>query len=244
MPRFYCPLALTNGLVFDLPGACAHHVLVLRLRTGDEVELFNGEGGQYVARITQLEKKRVEVEVIHHQNRERELPFSISLAQALPEAGKMDWIIEKAVELGVTHVHPLAAQRCVTKMPSDRAAKKLAHWQGIVAAASEQCGRNRLAQISEVRDFKVFLAQEKSTPTILLSPRATQSLSTWAQQHPTPLPAVHFLIGPEGGFTDAEEELAIQHGAMLLRMGERILRTETAGLAAISILSAIWGGMN
>lgn len=241
MPRFFCPLPLHIGVQFDLPTHTAHHVFVLRLRVDDQIEIFNGEGGSYLARLTSVEKKRVSVEILEFQATEAELPFSLTLAQALPEGSKMDWIIEKAVELGVQQIQPLTTQRCVVKLNADRAEKKLEHWRGIIVAASEQCGRNRLAQLETPTEVQKFAATATSSQRILLSPRATQSLALWAQQQ-TPQ-AVTFLIGPEGGFTDAEENEAVRQGALMLSMGPRILRTETAGLAAISVLSAAWGGL-
>ena len=143
MPRFFCPLPLHIGAQFDLPTSTAHHVFVLRLQVGDQIEIFNGEGGSYQACLTVIEKKRASAEVINFQAHEVELPFPLTLAQALPEASKMDWIIEKAVELGVQQIQPLAAQRCVVKLHADRLDKKLEHWRAIIVADSEQSGRNR-----------------------------------------------------------------------------------------------------
>lgn len=241
MPRFYCPLPLHLGAQFDLPTSTAHHVFVLRLKVGDQIEIFNGEGGSYLARLTEIEKKRACVEVTECHAHEVELPFPITLAQALPEGSKMDWIIEKAVELGVQQIQPLAAQRCVVKLSGDRAEKKLEHWRAIIIAASEQCGRNRLAQLAAPIEVQKYSAASDTSQRILLSPRATLSLAQWASQQPPQ--AVTFIIGPEGGFTEAEENEAVKRGALMFSMGPRVLRTETAGLAAASILSAAWGGM-
>ncbi|MBI3711355.1 MAG: 16S rRNA (uracil(1498)-N(3))-methyltransferase [Burkholderiales bacterium] len=239
MPRFFCPLPFHIGAQLDLPASTAHHVFVLRLQVGDQIEIFNGEGGSYLARLTAIEKKRASVAITDFHAREAELPFSITLAQALPEGSKMDWIIEKAVELGVQQIQPLAAQRCVVKLNADRAEKKLEHWRAIIISASEQCGRNRLAQLEAPIEVQKFSAT--SGQRILLSPRATQSLTQWAQQQAPQ--AITIMIGPEGGFTDAEENDAVKQGAFMLSMGPRVLRTETAGLAAMSVLSAAWGGM-
>ena len=241
MPRFFCPLPLHTGAQLDLPASTAHHVFVLRLQVDDQIEIFNGEGGSFLARLTTIEKKRASIEITDAQAREAELPFPITLAQALPEGSKMDWIIEKAIELGVQQIQPLAAQRCVVKLNADRAEKKLEHWRAVIIAASEQCGRNRLAQLDAPMEVQKFSATSPLGQRILLSPRATLSLALWAQQQ-APQP-VTLLIGPEGGFTDTEEADAVKQGALMLSMGPRILRTETAGLAAISILSAAWDGM-
>ena len=153
----------------------------------------------------------------------------------------MDWIIEKAVELGVSSIQPLAAQRSVVKLNAERAEKKSRHWQSIITAASEQCGRNRIAQLGELIEVQKWLQQQDMHKRILLTPRANQSLAEWARHHPAQ--AVTVMVGPEGGFSEAEEEFAIRHGALSLSMGPRILRTETAGLSAIAILSSAWGGM-
>ena len=239
MPRFFCPQPLVTGAIIDLPEAVAHHIQVVRLAVGEQVTLFNGEGGQVQARLASVAKRSVTAEVLAHDPREAELPFAITLAQALPEASKMDWIIEKAVELGVAGVQPLAAQRCVVRLSAERAEKKLAHWQGIIVSASEQCGRNRLASLSPLEEFSRWLARPTAAPRILLSPRGTQTLTEWAaarQAHDLVL-----MVGPEGGFSSSEEDAAIAAGAIALSMGPRVLRTETAALAAIATLQARWG---
>jgi len=239
MPRFYYPEALSIGAIITLPDNVAHHVRVIRLVVGDNITLFNGAGGEYTATLTGLEKKRINAEVKTFSPREAELPYAITLAQALPEASKMDWIIEKAVELGVTAIQPLNAQRCVVKLSNERAAKKHEHWHGIIVSATEQSGRNRLPILAALTDFHHWISQQDLHPRILLSPRANQSLSDWARHHPPQ--SVAFIIGPEGGLTEQEESIAIAHGALPLSMGTRVLRTETAGLAALAALNAVWG---
>jgi 16S rRNA (uracil1498-N3)-methyltransferase len=238
MPRFYCSAPLAAGLSLALPDAVAHHMHVLRLQPGAELRLFNGDGAEYVAILDSVEKRRASATVKACVARDVELPYAITLAQALPEASKMDWIIEKAVELGVAAIQPLAAQRCVVRLSGERADKKLVHWQGVIVAASEQSGRNRLAQIAPVDDFHGWIAQQDMHKRILLTPRATQSLADWARHQPPQ--AVTLMIGPEGGYTEQEEDAAIAQGAIALGMGSRILRTETAGLAAVAALSALW----
>jgi 16S rRNA (uracil1498-N3)-methyltransferase len=240
MPRFYCPQALAPGATIALPEPVAHHAWVVRLQPGFELTLFNGDGGEYLAQLATVEKKSASARILAFVERDRELPFEITLAQALPEAAKMDWIIEKAVELGVAAIQPLAAQRCVVRLAGERAEKKLAHWQGVIAAASEQSGRNRLARLAPVDEFGRWIAQQHLHRRILLSPRGTETLADWARHQPPQ--ALCLLIGPEGGFSEAEEALAIRHGALALAMGPRILRTETAGLAALAALGALWGG--
>ena len=239
MPRFYCPLPLAVGAAVALPEAIAHHVHVLRLSAGDPLTLFNGEGGEYAAVLTAVGKRQAQAELKAFSPREAELPYSLTLAQALPEGSKMDWIVEKAVELGVAAIQPLAARRCVVRLSAERAEKKLEHWQAVAAAAAEQCGRNRLPQLASPTDFDTWVAQSCLHPRILFSPRAEQSLSAWARHHPPQ--AVTLMIGPEGGFSPEEEDAAIAAGALPLGLGQRVLRTETAGLAALAALNATWG---
>lgn len=241
MPRFFCSQSLAIGLQIDLPEAVAHHVNVVRMAPGDAVTLFNGEGGEYTAVLDTVEKRRASATIKAHTRHEVELPYAITLAQALPEGAKMDWIIEKAVELGVAAVQPLAARRCVVKLSGDRAEKKLAHWQGVITSACEQSGRNRLAHLAPVDEFKDWIVQQDMHRRVILTPRATQSLADWARHQPPQ--ALTIMVGPEGGFTDEEENTAMAHGALALSMGPRILRTETAALAALAGLTAAWGGM-
>lgn len=241
MPRFYCPQALTIGACITLPEHIAHHLRVLRTAPGACITLFNGDGGEYAAVLKALEKKRADAEIKTFSPREAELPYALKLAQALPEASKMDWIIEKAVELGATAVQPLAAQRCVVRLSAERAAKKMEHWHGIVAAAAEQSGRNRLAQLADPIGFNDWVAQRDLHLRVLLTPRAEHSLSAWAHHHPPQ--SLTLAIGPEGGFTELEEETAQEQGVLMLSIGARVLRTETAGLAAMAALNGIWGEM-
>ena len=238
MPRFFCPQPLLVGDTISLPEAVAHHVHVLRLQPGDELTVFNGEGGEYLAALVSCEKRRASAVIRAFVERDAELPYAITLAQALPEASKMDWIIEKAVEMGVAAVQPLAAQRCVVRLSGERAEKRHAHWQGVIEAASEQSGRNRLARLAPVENYHQWIGQTDLHKRILLSPRGTESLAAWARHQPPQ--AVTLIIGPEGGLTAQEEDAAIAQGALALTMGERILRTETAGIAASASLAAIW----
>jgi 16S rRNA (uracil1498-N3)-methyltransferase len=239
MPRFYCPQPLIPGAIVDLPETVAHHLHVVRQQPGDEVVLFNGEGGQARARLREIGKRRASADVVAFEDVDVELPYSVTLAQGLPEgSSKMDWIVEKAVELGVAAVQPLAAARSVVKLSGERAEKRQAHWEGVIVAASEQSGRNRLARLAPLQEFGRYIAQPAEGPRILLSPRAVQSLAGWARG--TTPQAVTLLIGPEGGFNAQEEDAAIAAGALALSMGPRVLRTETAGLAALATLNAVW----
>jgi len=239
MPRFYCPQPLAAGAIVDLPEAVAHHLFVVRMQPGDALTLFDGRGGQYRASLLDSGKKRASARVEEHQAIDLELPYALTLAQGLPEGSKMDWIIEKAVELGAAGIVPLAAQRSVVRLSAERAEKRHAHWQGVIVAASEQCGRNRLAQLAPPMDFERFVAAQDAQPRILFSPRATQSLADWARAAGPQ--AVTLMVGPEGGFSEQEEQMAIRAGTLALSLGPRVLRTETAGLAAIAALNALWG---
>ena len=241
MPRFYCPFPLAAGLSVELPPAVAHHLHVLRLQPGAPLTLFNGDGAEYAAVLEHSEKRRASAAIEAQLTRDVELPYAITLVQALPEASKMDWIIEKAVELGVAVIRPVAAQRCVVRLNGERAEKKQLHWQGVIEAASEQSGRNRLARLAPVEDFHSFIARHDAHQRILLSPRGGESLAAWArQQQPQ---ALTLMIGPEGGYTHQEEDAALGNGAVALSLGPRVLRTETAGLAACSALVALWHGL-
>lgn len=238
MPRFYCNQPLAAGALVALPDAVAHHLHVLRLQPGDQLSLFNGDGAEYRAELASVEKRRASAVVAQRVECDRELAYAITLAQALPEASKMDWVIEKAVELGVAAIAPLAAQRCVVRLSGERAEKRHAHWQGVIVAASEQSGRNRLAHLAPLAGFADFVAAPADGARILLSPRATGSLADWARARAAQ--PVTLLIGPEGGYTDQEEDAAVAAGALMLSIGPRVLRTETAGLAAVAALNALW----
>jgi len=239
MPRFYLDQSLEIGMHCELPDDLSHHIGVLRLKVGDTVTLFNGRGGEFAATLSVMEKRHVTAHIKTFDAREAEPGQSLTLAQALPEGTKMDWVIEKAVELGVTAIQPLMAARSVVRLSDERAGKKLAHWRAIVAAASAQCGRNRLPSVAMPQAFSSWIAQHDLHPRILLSPRGQQSLTDWAR-HRAPQ-AITLIIGPEGGLNEAEEQAAISRGAICLSIGSRVLRTETAGVTAIAALHALWG---
>lgn len=238
MPRFYCPQSLILDSLYELPSDVAHHVRVRRLASGTSITLFNGTSGEYEATLTTISKSAASVKITQFIPRESELAYRVTLAQALPEAAKMDWIIEKAVELGVADITPLATQRCVVRLSGERADKKREHWQRVAIAASEQCGRNRLAEIAPISMLDTWLNQNPGITRLMLTPRTEISLATWAhQQQPQ---AVQLLIGPEGGLNEEEERLATTRGVLAVSLGPRILRTETAGLAALATLNAYW----
>jgi len=240
-PRFHCTGPLVSGERFLLPDAIARHAgRALRLREGDLIVLFDGTGGEVPGTLI-FECGRAWVQLGAHDPREAELPGRITLVQGLPSGDKMDWVIEKAVELGVTRITPIAAQRSVVQLSGERRVKRMAHWRRIVSAACEQCGRNRLPDVDEPLSLAGWLAQrDTSSPAFLCHPEAEDSLAQ-ALRHSDAarLGALTLLVGPEGGWADQEVEMAQRHGVRALRFGPRILRTETAGLALIAAATAI-----
>lgn len=237
--RFYCPLPLEAGRTITLPPEAAHHALrVLRLRAGDELVVFDGLGGEYPGRVTETAPK-LRLALSACREIERETTLALTLAQALPSGDKMDWVVQKAVELGVQTIQPLEAKRSVVRLAGERAEKRRNHWQQVAVSACEQSGRNRLPTIGTVLDLPHYLAQPagENETRLLLSPQAGDRLSAL----PRPQGGVTLLIGPEGGL-DAEEEAAARSvGFSAVSLGPRILRSETAGLAAMAAMLALWG---
>jgi 16S rRNA (uracil1498-N3)-methyltransferase len=239
VPRFFCSLPLNAGQAVTLPVDVAHHAeRVLRLRAGDAVVLFNGNGGEYPARIETLGRvSRVRLEA--WQPIERESPLAIRLAQAMPAADKMDWIVQKSVELGVAAIAPVVSSRSIVRLSGERAAKRIDHLRRLAIAACEQCGRNRVPPVDDLLPLPQFLATQAELPgpKLMLSPCAPVRLS----ELPSPNSALTLLVGPEGGFTDEELRAARACGFQPAALGPRVLRTETAGLAALAGLLARWG---
>ncbi len=232
MPRFFCDITLQPGEM-DLPERAARHVQVLRLQPGVEITLFDGAGGEWQAVITDM-RKRVAVEVKTHHAIEREAAKHITLALGMPANERMDWLIEKATELGVAAIQPLISERSVLRLSGERAEKKLAHWRSVAIAACEQCGRNRVPVISAVQAYEAWLHGMDKGPfqaRFILSTRQGKSLSAVSSDK------ILFLSGPEGGLSDKEEQLAIDTGFIPLSLGPRILRAETAPLAVLSLLN-------
>lgn len=238
MPRFYCPGSLSPGAVQLLPGGAARHVQVLRLQPGAEITLFNGEGGQFAARVLRMGRSEVEVEIGLHEPVEREVARALHLAIGMPANERMDWLVEKATELGVASIWPLLAERTVVRLSGERADKKQAHWQGIAIAACEQCGRNRVPMVHAPQPLSSWLAHWPThaptlgQPLLLSLKKGVQPLRVHAM-HDGP---VLFLSGPEGGLSPGEEEAALRQGFTPCTLGPRILRAETAALAALATL--------
>ena len=244
MPRFYCPAALQPGLTLDLPAGPARHVQVLRLQPGDAITLFNHgpdgvgwdqhQGGEFDATVTQMGRSNVQVQIGKHHAIERENTNAVHLAIGMPANERMDWLVEKAVELGVASIQPLMTQRTVLRLSGDRAVKKQSHWQSIAIAACEQCGGNRVPVVHPVVNFDTWLAISKSQGlrrAVLSLREGSVALTPWAA--PTGQEALVFLCGPEGGLSPAEEEAARAQGFAPVSLGKRVLRSETAALAAL-----------
>jgi len=255
MPRFYCPTPLIPGELLDLPAGAARHVQVLRLQPGDVITLFNGgpgissSGGEFDATVTQMGRSHVQVQVERHQAVEREVLRAVHLVVGMPANDRMDWLVEKATELGVASLQPLMTERSVLKLVGERADKKVAHWQSVAISACEQCGGNRVPAIHEVMSLgawaKARSAQKalgkNSGQSLLLSLRSgSRSLREAARQEDQALGnstgAITFLSGPEGGLSPVEEEAALACGFAPVTLGPRVLRSETAALAALVAL--------
>jgi len=238
-PRLFCPEPLAAGQVVALPNQAAHHAgRVLRLAIGDDVVLFDGRGGEHAGRITALGRK-VRVVLVRHDEVEREAPLRITLAQALVANEKMDWVVQKAVELGVAAIVPLATERSVVRLAGDRAARRVEHLRQVTVAACEQCGRNRVPPVAELARLPDFLAAQAASAAVRLTfdPGAGQRLSTLDLAGREVL----LLIGPEGGLSGNETAAAQAAGFLPVALGPRVLRTETAGLAGIAAILARWG---
>lgn len=240
-PRFYCPTPLTPGTSIGLPSTVARHaVRVLRLQTGDTLTLFNGDGHECTAHITTIAREQIAADVVTRTAVNRESPLSITLLQALQAGEKMDWTIQKAVELGVTRIAPLSAQRSVMRLTGERAQRRVEHWRAIAAAACEQCGRNRVPEIAEIETLTHRLTQTTTPATLRLMPSLTaaQNLMDLTPTADTP---IELLIGAEGGLAPEEMALAEQAGFIPVRLGPRVLRTETAGPAVLAAIQCLWG---
>ena len=239
--RIFCPINLAHRAQANLPGGAAHHAIrVLRLKRGDEVRLFNGEGGEYEASIHRVEKDSVTVDIGRHHDLERESKLRVCLAQGITTGDKMDYTLQKAVELGVARIQPLDTNRAVVRLNQDRAEKRLQHWQNVVVAACEQCGRNTVPRVAAILPFEEWVAgTDPSTVRLMFSPYAEQRLSDCA----APAGEVNMVIGPEGGLNQEEITFAQAKGFKSVRMGPRVLRTETAPLAALAAMQVLWGDL-
>ncbi|HUH94154.1 MAG TPA: 16S rRNA (uracil(1498)-N(3))-methyltransferase [Casimicrobiaceae bacterium] len=237
-PRFFVPSPLTAGRAIALPSAAAHHAArVLRLKLGDAVTLFDGEGGEYGAEIRSVTSRVVDVVVTERRAVERESPLEVTFVQALIAADRMDYAIQKAVELGASAIAPVATARGVARLEGERARRRVEHWRAIAIAACEQCGRNRVPEVRAPMELGAWLRQPSSAERrLVLAPAAEESLANIA-----PGRKIELLVGPEGGFAPEEALAAAAAGFRAVRLGPRILRAETAGPATLAALHALWG---
>ena len=248
MPRLYCPLPLICGSTLDLPATAARHVQVLRLQPGDAVTLFNygpgwdgpmqSPGGEFSATVTAMGRSSVQVRVDTHHATEREAARAVHLAVCMPANERMDWLVEKATELGVASIQPLMSERSVLRLSGERATKKQQHWHSVAVSACEQCGGNRVPLVHPVLSLAAWLktgaTQSASSQRLLLalhhSARPLRE-STHAAQG-----SVTLLSGPEGGLSRAEETAAMDGGFAPVSLGARVLRAETAALVGLALL--------
>lgn len=239
MPRFHCAVPLQAGLALALPPGAARHVQVLRMQPGQALTLFDGRGGEYAAVVERMGRSEVAVNVGAHDPVEREAPQAVHLALGMPANDRMDWLVEKATELGATSVQPLMTAHGVLRLAGERAEKKRAHWEAIAIAACEQCGRNRVPLIHPVRAYADWLgdaqADDNMQRVVLSLAPGTQPLAELARTAPGTA-AWRVLSGPEGGLSADEEARALAQGFRPARLGPRVLRAETAALAALTLL--------
>lgn len=242
LPRFHVGVGLAPGATIELPAEAAHHaVRVLRLADGDRVVLFDGHGGQWQARLAQAGKNvRATLEAFDAEDRQP--PLQVTLVQGLPAADKMDWIVQKCTELGVAAIQPVTAVRSVVRLSGERMLRRGQHWQQVAVAACEQCGRNRVPAVAPLLDLPHYLgtaatAEAAEMTRWMLAPGAELNLRAMAK----PAGPVTLLVGPEGGFEEAETRAALAAGFQPVSLGPRVLRTETAGPAMLAALMALWG---
>jgi 16S rRNA (uracil1498-N3)-methyltransferase len=236
MTRIFVPAPLEAGAAVTLQDDAARHVAqVLRMREGETLTLFNGEGGEYEATIESVERRAVQVRLQGWSDTDRESRLSITLAQCVSKGDRMDFSIQKAVELGVTAIVPLLSERSVVRLEADRWDRKLDHWRGIIVGACEQCGRTRLPALADVQDFDRWLATPPLGTRLVLAPGGASPRGLPPAQLAT------LIAGPEGGLSEREVQQAERAGFERIGLGPRVLRTETAGVAAIAALQTLWG---
>lgn len=238
MPRFYVDFALSPDSVVELPDNVVRHLNVLRVKNTEEIVLFNGNGKSYPALPEVLEKRRASVRILREEATDNESPLNITLVQAVSAAERMDFTLQKSVELGVAEIRPVISERCVVRLSGERAEKRVARWQEIVVSACEQSGRNIVPKVLPLTTYVQALQQlPQETTKLLMSLNRAQKLSDVQPQSGK----VVFMVGPEGGWTEKEEQQAFDAGFQSVTLGKRVLRTETASLAAIAAMQTLWG---
>jgi 16S rRNA (uracil1498-N3)-methyltransferase len=237
LPRIHCDLRLGPGAQFALAPEAAQHVgKALRLKAGDAIVVFDGRGGEYEAILQRIDRDRVDVKLGAWRDVEVESGLEVGLVQGLPEADKMDWIIQKSVELGARWIQPVICDRSVVRLSAERAAKREAHWRRVAIAACEQSGRNRIPEVRSTLTFNAWLALRSPIERWMLTPGAAP-----LAERTRPEGAFELVIGPEGGLSDRERDLALSLGSVPVALGPRVLRTETASVAALAALNTLWG---
>ena len=238
MPRFYVDFALSPDSVVELPDNVVRHLNVLRVKNTEEIVLFNGNGKSYPALPEVLEKRRASVRILREESTNNESPLNITLVQAVSAAERRDFTLQKSVELGVAEIRPVISERCVVRLSGERAEKRVARWQEIVVSACEQSGRNIVPKVLPLTTYAQALQQlPQETTKLLMSLNRAQKLSDVQPQSGK----VVFMVGPEGGWTEQEEQQAFDAGFQSVTLGKRVLRTETASLAAIAAMQTLWG---
>ena len=242
VPRLHVDLPLAAGQRITLPEVAGHHVArVLRLRAGDALTVFDGCGGEYQATLVRVSRDAVVADVGAHEPVDRESALVVELGQGICKGDRMDLVVQKATELGVRIIRPIVCERTVVKLDPARAERRLAHWRAIAVHAAQQSGRTRVPEVAGVEGLDAWLARTGAGVAFVLSPRAGASLADCAP--PAPGEPVRLLVGPEGGFSLREVERAEAAGFTGLRLGPRVLRTETAALVALAALQAHWGDL-
>ena len=238
MPQFYVDFALSPDSVVELPDNVVRHLNVLRVKNTEEIVLFNGNGKAYPALPEVLEKRRASVRILREEATDNESPLNITLVQAVSAAERMDFTLQKSVELGVAEIRPVISERCVVRLSGERAEKRVTRWQEIVVSACEQSGRNIVPKVLPLTTYAQALQQlPQETTKLLMSLNRAQKLSDVQPQSGK----VVFMVGPEGGWTEKEEQQAFDAGFQSVTLGKRVLRTETASLAAIAAMQTLWG---
>lgn len=240
IPRFYCPVALQAPSTLELPDRTYHHAIqVLRLKVGEPLILFNGQTAtDYLAVLETITKRSALVRIESYTAIQRESPFALTLALAIIKPDKMDFALQKAVELGVTAVQPLLTERSVIRVLKDKQDKKLQHWEGILIAACEQSGRTQIPELKQPLTLEEYLNQPALGTRIILSPTAQQALGNTLKTA-----GIEMMIGPEGGFTEEELEQCIHAEVQAFSLGPRILRAETACMSALTLLQYHYGDL-
>ena len=237
MPRFYLPAPLALNTTFRLPENIVRHIHVLRLNAGDSITLFNGTGNDFDATLQAIGKRHAECHITAQRQPENESPLAITLVQAISSSERMDFTLQKSVELGVRAIQPIISERCVVRLSGERAEKRVQRWQDIVIAACEQSGRSIVPTVQPIVSFNDYLRQMPPELHLMMSLRRATTLRNIAPAPQT----LRLMIGPEGGWTPAEEQAALEAGVQTITLGKRVLRTETAAMAAMAAMQVLWG---